>query len=90
MLDWISSFATEVDTTLKTVFTVVATIVFIMMSAKGSWTAARVIISAIVAAGLIAIVWNLKIFANRVETDFKAAPAIVVTYVPQSSERVAA
>lgn len=89
MLDWISSFASQLDTTLKTVFTVVATIVFIIMSSKGGWTAARVIISAIVAAGLIAIVWNLKLFASRVETDIKSAPAIVVTYTPPPPTRVA-
>lgn len=87
MLDWISSFASQLDTTLKAVFTVVATIVFIIMSSKGGWTAARVIISAIVAAGLVAIVWNLNIFAHRVETDIKASPAIVATYAPQPPAR---
>lgn len=88
MLDWISTFATQFDTTVKGVFTVVATVVFIVLSAKGGWTAARVIISAIVAAGLIALVWNLDVFANRVEDDL--AGAAVVQTVPVHTDEVAA
>lgn len=79
MLDWISNFASDLDVTLKSVFTVVATIVFIVLSHKGGWAVARVIISAVVAAGLIAVVWNMNLFAKRVETDIKnSSPSVVV------------
>lgn len=82
MLDYIGNLASEVDTTFKTVITVVAAIAFVIMSAKGGWTAARMIISAVVAALLIAIVWNIDVLGKRMETDL-AGPAIIQPILPK-------
>lgn len=85
MLDWISSFANSLDGTLKTVFVLIATVVFIVLSARGHWAVPKVIISGLVAAGLITIVFNLKFFSDKVTQDVKSgAPAAVATFNPGS------
>lgn len=82
MLGWISNVSIELENTIKTVMSVVAVIVFIVNSHKGGWSVGRVVVSALVAGGVMALVWNLDLFAKRVETDIKSAPAIVATVNP--------
>lgn len=89
MFDWINGLFTDVDNTIHTGVSVVAVIWFLVNSHRGNWAATRIVISAVMSAVVIAVVWNINLFAKKAETDFKSgAPSVVVTVAPPSSTLV--
>lgn len=87
MLDWINNLTSEAMATLKVVATLVAAVIFLVSSAKGEWALARIIVSGVVAAVVVAIVWTIPVMASKVQTELKSAPAVGVT-VPAAHSHI--
>lgn len=86
MLDWIQNLAIEAEATTKIVVGAIAIIVALWLCHKGGWSLARIIISVLSIALLIAALNNLDLFANRIETEVRGGPAVVVTVDPSDSQ----
>ncbi|MCA0296944.1 MAG: hypothetical protein LCH96_16860 [Actinobacteria bacterium] len=89
-LDWIGNYATQADSTFKTVLVIFAGIMAFVFSAQAKFAMSRVIISIIVMAVLIGGILTMPLWAKRAEADFKSSPAIVVTIDPHTASAKAA
>jgi len=90
MFDWISNYASQADTTFKGVLIVFAGMVCFFLSAQAKFAMSRIIISILLMAVLVAGILNMKLFANRMESDIKASPAVVVSIDPHPAATKAA
>lgn len=82
MFDWIQNLALEAESTTKIVVSAIAIIVAVVLCHRGGWALARIIISVLSVAILIAALNNLDLFANRVETEVRGGPAVSGVYQP--------
>lgn len=89
MFDWFQNLALEAEATTKIVIGAVAIIVAAWLCHKARWTLTGIIISVLSIALLIAALNNLNLFANRIETEVRGAPAVAVTYEPVHSSAAA-
>ncbi len=70
MFDWINNQTAEATDALRTLTVFLATVGFVMSSAQAKWTASRMIISAVVAAVVIAVVFNINGIAKLIAPMF--------------------
>lgn len=82
MFDWIQNLAIEAETTGKVVISALAFFVVVWLCHKGGWALARIIISAISIAILLAVLWNLDLFASRFETEIRGGAPVSQPYNP--------
>lgn len=84
--DWIANLASQAEITGKAVVSAVAFFVAVWLCHKGGWALARVIISVVTIVVGLAALWNLNLFAKKVEVDLNGGPSVVVM-APQSVDQ---